>query len=193
MSLAVLQDRRFYEFLIEIDRDLAAEATQCGCRYCGATLHSARYRRKPRGGPTELSPEYAVRFSFCCSADGCRRRHTPPSVRFLGSKVFVGVAVVLITAMRQGPTPKGRQELSRMFQVSPRTLSRWRTWWREIFPQTDFWRRARSRFLPTVPEDGLPGHLLDRFQGRTLFERCLLMLKFLSSIARPCAASARAL
>jgi len=185
MCLSVLQDPRLHEFLFQVDRDMAADVGQRGCRYCGAVLHSARYPRKPRGGPQGLSPEHTVRFSFCCSADGCRRRHTPPSVRFLGRRVFLGAAVLLITAMRQGPTPKGRRELSRMFQVSPRTLSRWRTWWRDIFPNSTFWQRTRARFLPPVPEVDLPGHLLDRFQGRTLLERCLLMLKLLSPISSP--------
>lgn len=180
MCLSVLQDPRFKEFLLDIDRDIATEAGRSTCRFCGATLHSARYPREPRGVLGNLPPEYAVRFSFCCSADGCRRRHTPPSVRFLGPKVFLGAAVVLITAMRQGPTPKGRRELSRMFHVSPRTLSRWRTWWREAFPKTIFWRRRRARMMPPVLDGNLPGGLLDRFLGRTLRERCLLMLKFLS-------------
>lgn len=192
MSLAVLQDRKFYAFLLEIDGDLAAETRRSKCRYCGATLHSACYPRKPRGAPASLSLAYAVRFSFCCSADGCRRRHTPPSVRFLGPKVFLGAAVLLLTAMRQGPTPRSRRELSRLFQVSPRTLSRWRSWWREFFPHTAFWQRGRARFLPPVAEEALPGSLLDRFQGHTLFEKCLYMLKFLSPLASPHVQTARA-
>jgi hypothetical protein len=192
MCLSVLQDPRFYEFLFQIDRDLAADVGRRGCRYCGAALHSARYPRKPRGGPQELPSEQTARFSFCCSADGCRRRHTPPSVRFLGRQVFLAAAVVLITAMRQGPTPRGRRELSRLFQVSPRTLSRWRVWWRDVFPDSAFWRRMRARFLPPILEADLPGGLLDRFQGQTVLERCLLMLKWLSPISSPCALMAGA-
>jgi hypothetical protein len=33
-----------------------------------------------------------------------RKRRTPPSFRFLGRKVYLGVEVVLISAMRQGAT-----------------------------------------------------------------------------------------
>ena len=192
MCLSVLQDPRFNEFLLEVDRDMAADVGRSRCRSCGASLHSARYPRKPRGAFGDLPPEHTVRFSFCCSADGCRKRHTPPSVRFLGAKVFLGAAVVLITAMRQGPTPRGRRELSRMFSVSPRTLSRWRRWWRDIFPSTSFWRRARARMMPPVPDEDLPGGLMERFVGCTLPDKCLLMLKFLSPFSSPYAMETRA-
>lgn len=46
MSLAVLQDRRFHEFQLEIDRDLAVEVGRSRCWYCGAILHSACYSRR---------------------------------------------------------------------------------------------------------------------------------------------------
>lgn len=192
MGSSILQNQRFHEFLLEIDRDLAGETRRQGCRCCGAALHSACYPRKPRGVPQGLPADYAVRFSFCCSADGCRRRHAPPSARFLGPKVFVGVAVLLITAMRQGPTPRGRRELSRMFHVSPRTLSRWRAWWQAIFSKSEFWRRMKARFVPPIPDQGLPARLLDCFQGRTLLDECLYALKFLSPMPRAWSPSMRA-
>ena len=43
-----------------------------------------------------------IRLSFCCDRDGCRKRVTPPSVRFLGRKVFLAVAVILISAITKG-------------------------------------------------------------------------------------------
>ena len=62
-------------------------------------LHSARYRRKPRGRPAGLGEEHDWRFSFCCARDGCRTRRTPPSFRFLGRKVYLATMVVLIAIM----------------------------------------------------------------------------------------------
>ncbi len=82
-----------------------------GCS-CGGRLHSANYPRAPRGGPDHLPEEYRSRFSFCCDRDGCRKRMTPPSVRFLGRKVYLGAVVILVSAMRQGPTPRRVRELS---------------------------------------------------------------------------------
>lgn len=182
MYLSVLQDAKLYEFLLQIDRDLAQAARQSACRFCGGRLHSACYLRKPRGVPEGIDPgpEYAVRFSFCCSDEACRRRYTPPSVRFLGRRVYLGVMVVLLTVMRQGPTPRSLGSLRAVFGVDSRTLARWRNWWQDIFPKSGFWRRMKARFLPAVTETDLPGSLLLVFQGNTLLLRIVLMLKFLS-------------
>ncbi|MGB2986847.1 MAG: hypothetical protein WBE26_13325, partial [Phycisphaerae bacterium] len=75
MYLPVLQDSRLYEFLFNVDQDLACEARRSKCRFCGAVLHSVCYARKPRGLPAGVhpGPAHRIRFSFCCSADGCRR------------------------------------------------------------------------------------------------------------------------
>jgi hypothetical protein len=67
-----------------------------GCPYCGAALHAGDYPRKPRGVPRSLlGPAYERRLSLCCSREGCRRRVTPPSVRFFGRRVYLGALVVL--------------------------------------------------------------------------------------------------
>jgi len=55
-------------------------------RTAGGVVHSARFRRKPRGGPGGLGEGHAQRFGFCCSVDLCRCRKTPPSFRFLDRK-----------------------------------------------------------------------------------------------------------
>jgi len=178
----LLSDSRLWHFLFQIDRELAEEAHGGGCLSCGAALHRADYPRKPRGGPAELPEEYGFRFSFCCSADGCRSRRTPPSVRFLGSKVYLKVTVILLTAMRQGPTPKGFSELHRLFDVSRRTLSRWQTWWRELFPRTTFWKSARARFRSPLEDSALPIAFLSVFEAESSIDKFLLLLKFLSPI-----------
>src|SRR5215472_16504949 len=100
----VLADAKFYEQLLVFDRDLSATARATGCGQCGGALHSARFGRKPRGGPAGLGQDYAQRFSFCCSVDGCRKRTTPPSLRFLGRKVYLATVVTLISAMLHGTT-----------------------------------------------------------------------------------------
>jgi hypothetical protein len=100
---SILTDASLYELLLRLDEDLAAEARQRGCP-CHGRLHSARYRRKPRGVPERLQEEYSVRQSFCCEKEGCRKRTTPPSFRFLSRRVYVGAVVVLLTALRHGAT-----------------------------------------------------------------------------------------
>ena len=96
----------FWAFLFSIDQDLAEQARQKKCP-CGGCLHRANYPRKPRGGGEDLPQEYDFRLSFCCEREGCRKRVTPPSVRFLGRKVYLGAVVILVAAMRQGPSPGG--------------------------------------------------------------------------------------
>ncbi len=165
-----------------LDQDLAREAQAAGCRACGGRLHSALYPRKPRGGPDDLGPSYESRFSFCCAREGCRRRTTPPSVRYLGRRVYLGAVIVLVTAMQAGLTPIRTQRLQELIGVSIRTLKRWRTWWRTTFVATAFWRAAAGRFMPPVRVDVLPASLLDRFGVLDARAQLRGVLRFLSPL-----------
>ena len=154
----------FWSFLFSVDEDLAEESRRAGCS-CGGRLHRAKYPRKPRGGCADLPESCGCRLSFCCERDGCRKRVTPPSVRFLGRKVYLGAVVVLVAAMRQGPSPRRVRELTELFGVDRRTVERWRDFWREHFPQTAFWKVARGRFLRLGSVD-LPRVLFEAFIRR---------------------------
>jgi hypothetical protein len=57
----LLRDSSFFALLLRFDEDLAAEVRQAGCGMCGGALHSARYPRKPRGGPAMLGAEHRRR------------------------------------------------------------------------------------------------------------------------------------
>ena len=129
MLAALLADGRLYRVLQHFDEDLAAEQRAGGCLLCGAALHASSYPRKPRGVPRELIVEYGQRLSFCCARSGCRKRATPASLRFLGRKVYLAAVVVLITALRCGPTPARLQTLKELAGVDRRTVMRWRAWW----------------------------------------------------------------
>jgi hypothetical protein len=151
-----------YRLLEHVDSELAQEVQEQGCQFClEGTLHRADYDRKPRGGPAH----WDERHSFCCDRDGCRRRHTPASVRFLGRKVYVAFVVVLKTALHQG---LGAARLAALRIALPgldrRTVERWRRWWREDFAGSPFWKAARARFMPPVPEEHLPLGLCERFE-----------------------------
>ena len=158
----LLFDATFWTFLFTIDQDLAEESRQRKCPACGCCLHRANYPRKPRG-PRDLPDEYRFRLSFCCAGDGCRKRVTPPSVRFLGRKVYLGAIVILVSAMRQGPTPRRVEELTKLFQVDRRTLYRWRDFWNEHFPRTTFWKVARARLVPVLEIVDLPRSVWEAF------------------------------
>jgi hypothetical protein len=176
---------RFWSFLFAVDRDLA-EKTRTNACPCGGRLHCANYLRKPRGTPLQLPEPQCLRLSFGCDRDGCRKRVTPPSVRFLGPKVYLGVIVILISAMRQGPTPRRVRELSERFGADCRTIARWQVFWREHFPETPFWKIARARLVPVIKFVTLPYSLVDAFLCR--HGPCrgwTLLVRFLSPITVP--------
>ena len=179
MDAAWLADGQLYALLQHCDEDLAAEQRAAGCPRCGAKLHSACYPRKPRGMPRESIPGYERRLSLCCARRDCRKRATPPSVRFLGPKVYLGAVVVLIAALRCGPTPARCRLLEERVGVSRRTVMRWRRWWTETLPATAFWRAAAGALMPPVASAQLPAALLERFAGDAR-DRLFALLRWLA-------------
>jgi hypothetical protein len=171
-----------WSFLLSIDQVLAEATRLKGCS-CGGRLHCANYPRAPRGGPDDLPDGYYHRFSFCCDRDGCRKRATPPTVRFLGRKVYLGAVVILVSAMRQGPTPRRVRELSRLFGVDKATVSRWQAFWRDHIPQTPFWKIARARLVPVFEIVALPRSILEAFlRSGDQLQGWANLLRFLSPI-----------
>ena len=186
MNAALLTDGQLYELLQRFDEDLAAEHRACGCPRCAGVLHSAHYPRKPRGFAA-LNPEYERRLSFCCAREGCRKRATPPSLRFLGRRVYLGAVVVLISALRCGVTPARLRYLEERVGVNRRTVMRWRKWWCEELIATPFWRAACSRLMPPVEHTELPASLLERFAGAAR-DRLVSALRFIAPITTESAA-----
>jgi hypothetical protein len=177
---ALLQDPIFFSSLFQIDLDFAKQTRAAGCP-CGGSLHSANYDRKPRGCAAAIEDDYAVRFSFCC--DLCRKRSTPPSVRFLGRRVYLAVLVVLASIARLGMTSAQAAKLDRILGVPHRTAGRWNHWWRHAFDKTIFWQSSRSRFMPPVATDQLPASLLARFQADLATNQMRLLLSFLTPLS----------
>lgn len=171
---SILSHARIWTFLTRID---AAEADRCrrdGCPHCGSCLDSASYPRKPHGLAASLR-EDVRRFSFCCR--DCRRRQTPPSVRFFGRRfrvapVFLAASVVVLA----GGTPL--EAASRMSGVPVTTLRRWRRWWREMFPKTRTWQVKRGELAPPPEEEALV-FLVRGIRGRTWRSRLLRSLVWL--------------
>lgn len=179
MYQTILNDASFYRQLIRFDEDLAEQARHKGCA-CGGKLHSARYPRKPRGIPKEVEEGYATRRSFCCAEEGCRRRTTPASFRFLSRRIYVATVVVLISVLRHGASGERAARLgATMGEISRRTLERWRLWWQEEFPQTAFWRGLSGRFSLPVENRRLPVSLLEAFEKSTPEERTMALLRFI--------------
>ena len=164
-----ISDASFWQRLFVLDQFIAREVRAQGCPHCGDALHSAIYPRKPRGVARGLlGDNYQSRLSFCCKRDGCRRRCTPPSVRFMGRKVYLGVLITLVCALEHGLTPRRRARLVDELDLWPQTFARWRCWWRAHVPATRHWLSLRTRLLPVGDSGALPDALLGQLSGEDL-------------------------
>ena len=186
MCHSVLANASFWRQLQHLDEQMADEARLAGCPYCQGVLHRAHYPRKVFGiHRLLLGKGDDSRLSFCCSREGCRRRTTPASVRFLGRRCFPGALVLLVCALTQNLSRRRRARLAARFGVSERTVERWRCWWRCTLPATPWWRVARSRFVPPPQSQGLPSSLLSRFGAFDTAQALIGALQFLT----PCSLS----
>lgn len=171
---------KFHEAMLQADL-VAAERIRERGHACGGRLHRADYPRKARGfdEETEAVGRYGMRFSFCCSRDGCRRRVTPPSARFLGRHVFAAVFVILgsgtvRSAMSDAAPPP-------VPSPSRQTTRRWRSLWQQRFAQSaTFVELVASRLSSPVDPTEMPGALLDRLHGEPL-----LRVEFLLRLLGP--------
>jgi hypothetical protein len=152
----------FFALLEELDARIARRVALAGCPHCAGPLYQANYERKPRGAEIAGAAEaFSLRHSLCCGVDGCRRRALPPSLRFLGRRVYV--EAVVLAASTVALLVPALSRARRLTGVPCRTLRRWATWWREAFPQSPTWVELRARFPPPPPDAAtLPHSMLVR-------------------------------
>ena len=151
----------FFERLTEIDRAIVERAAEEPCGDCGGPLYRGDYARKPRGGLLAAAAEaLGRRFSLCCGRDGCRHRATPPSVRFLGRRVYVGAVVVLASAVALAAATVGGAVGTT--GVPARTMRRWRGWWQGRFTRSAPFVDLSGRLVPAPDRRQLPASLLER-------------------------------
>lgn len=167
MSHNLLLNASFHQRLCKIDLEIIKTTQEKGCPFCSGTLHQANYPRTGFGLPQNVRHYYEERFSLCCSQ--CRRRTTPPSVRFLGAHRFVAFVLVLVCAQRVAPNEKRLARLVRRFdlRVSLTTWQRWRKWWKEQFQLSPVWREVKGLLvyqdsISTFPRDVLKALTKDR-------------------------------
>jgi hypothetical protein len=70
----------------------------------------------------------------------------------------------VVTTLRQG-RDRGYtvEKLKALFGVTRPTLTRWLSYFRQIFPCSHSWRLLSGRFMPPVNEQELPVGLIERF------------------------------
>ena len=165
--------------LIEIDEELVVAARSGGCS-CGGRLDRADYERKPRGAES-ADQRFAMRFSLCCSREGCRKRLLPPSVRFLGRRVYLG-PVVLLASAYAFLSPSDPPSATTPSDPPRRTVGRWRLWWRTAFIASAFFVTHAPLFMPPLEIATLPASLIARMPGAAEPERLLAAVRWLSPI-----------
>lgn len=165
MSHELTVDGKFLTALREVDAACAQRVRRAGCPHCGGVLDRADYPRKPRGDLGEPYPDFERRRSLCCRSEGCRRRATPPSLLFLGPKVYVGVLVIVASIAGRARELLGDDRGRSVHGVPARTVRRWLLWWRTVFALGAFWKEARGFFAVPVDVGELPGSLVERFAG----------------------------
>lgn len=181
MSHTIVVDDKFCSQLLIIDQETAEKVKKDRCPFCGGRLDRADYPRKPRGGLIAPAGEkFALRISLCCSREGCRKRVTPPSVIYLGRKVYLG-ATVLVASLPRSTEPDAAAIFAQT-GIFPRTVRRWADWWKNIFSLSHFFTEAQGWFIPPLEKEDLPGSILRRFSKASLTEKLLAMLKWLSPI-----------
>lgn len=154
MYLKYLNDPVFFDLLHKIDKDIAKEYRQKECPKCRSPLHYANYMRKARF----IVDKYLLRFSVCCSK--CRSRAKIPSTLFFNSFVY-GSAFFLIIACFNNNNGHRYRRLASIFNVSDRTLRRWKSWWDNTFITSNFWKKHKG--LLSKPPDIIPGDIVNAF------------------------------
>ena len=172
------------EFIHEMYQEDLAEAKrvrQHGCPYCGGALHAANYPRKARGVGVAM-PELEQRESFCCSEDGCRKRTTPKSVRFLGRKVYLAIGVIAAAILRSHGATVAK--ICAAIGMSADTARRWTGWWAGAVQRSRWWQAARALVVPEINGKRLIGELFERFigQAKSVESAALRLLIYISPL-----------
>lgn len=156
----------FFARLEKMDKAIADAVAAGRCQHCEGPLHWGNYQRKPRGGLLAVTGEaFTVRHSLCCGRRGCRKRATPPSLRFLGRRVYLEVVVIVASMVVQAVAMTAQAALATL-GIPLRTLRRWRSWWMEVFPKLPVWMELRARFVPPPPDEtDLPRSLVTRLRS----------------------------
>lgn len=176
-----LSNIKFHRFLTDLDGHLAEETRQKGCPHCGEKLNISNYPRSPFGVPTSFRVFYRQRLSLCCTS--CRKRTTPPSVRFFGHRWYCSPIFMLFSTLMNKPRKNRLMALQRELDltISKQTLWRWHHWWKSYFPASAFWKQNKA----LMPEQGMrgpfPWAIIHVYSG-PLEKRLIQFLRFLMPI-----------
>ena len=155
MYHSITLDPNFFNHLLATDKQIARQVQAQNCSACSGKLHQAHYDRKPRGIPDGVDPDYVIRFSFCCATQGCRKRTTAPSVRFLSRKVYTSVILLLVFLLKEKTDEAKIERVNQHFnqELAVETVRRWRYFWLFQLPMSMTFKRQgfseqQKQFMP---------------------------------------------
>lgn len=141
---------RLCDSLESEDVKVAEEVRKGPCQGCGRRmLHVSNYPRKPRG-PKECEG-WIKRYSFCCGGEDCRKRTTPPSVRFCGGRVYALLVVLLVAGGRENGW-KIWMNMQSDSTMDRSTRKCWRKWWVDVVVRSALWRELQGDMMHNDPE-----------------------------------------
>jgi hypothetical protein len=171
----------FFKLLEQHDERGVRQVAAEGCLKCDGPLHRSDYDRKPRGALiAPAGATFVVRFSLCCGQEGCRKRSTPPSLRFLGRRVYLGAVVIVASVVARALGVSAGAESRRVTGVPVRTTQRWLGWWQGPFVSTEVFVAVCAR-LVGVAVDQLPASIVSRLPGSPA-EQVRVMLELLAPL-----------
>jgi hypothetical protein len=154
--------REFFDALGRADEEITRRVKEGRCPVCRGPLHRGDFQRKPRGALIAAAgEEFVMRLSLCCGREGCRKRATPPSLRFLGRRVYLGAVVIVASAVAQALTTA--EAIRKATGVPARTTRRWLGWWQGAFLSTEVFAALRARLVGVAVAE-LPASILRRLE-----------------------------
>jgi hypothetical protein len=185
---AFVLDEKFFSHLLEFDREIARQVAEAGCPWCGGRLDRSDFDRKPRAD-LFIAPDVELpqrRISFCCCREGCRRRATPPSLIFLGRRVYLGAVVVVASALaliwQRAAAARGAATRHTATQVPARTRRRWARGWQTELTVTSLFAALSGLLAAPVDASRLPCSLLERLAGSAV-EQVAALLRLLAPLS----------
>ena len=177
MYHSLLLNTIFYNSLFALDLQIAHQYQQSHCPFCGGKLHRAHYWRSPLGVPIDVCENYSLRFSYCCASEGCRKRLTTPSMRFLSRKQYSSVIILVIFMLKSKTDESKVEEINLLINasLSVETVRRWRRYWVNKVTQSHTFTIAAFTHKTAL---SMPSSLLAQFK-KNAEQSLALALKWL--------------
>jgi hypothetical protein len=82
----------------------------------------------------------------------------------MGRRVYWSCVILVAMTLRENrPDGMSAKKVKRLLGVTRKTLNRWASYFREVFPSSAKWQRLRGSVSPSVRDSELPGALLRLF------------------------------